>query len=843
MIALLPLSRGAVEPGENLVCNGCFQELDAEGKPMYWAKRGVGCNEAIHFFPDGGPDGLPFIRIGNPKGGVASGEPSFRQQGLVLKEGETYKFSAMVRTHGFRCRHYGIGIINFDWYQDLGIDTLPENQDWTRVERTVTMIPSNSRTYAALLFALDAEGTLDVTDFRIEAVSEGALTASEQTAIVLNQRKPRLVPFSPRLYRIPAADPAVTFRFFGELPKGTAMADYDIVLETAGCGPSRKKLSSEEIRMPLPSGASAGDLHVGLVNRETGDRVFSSYFEFAVVEPPEIDTKGHRPLNNLVTEILNEEIAPGLSEQVFYAPRNGWIFAAVEGPAAETRVVLDGGLEIIDPATPRRETFRKVSAGRHVLAISQAASGGRIVVRAIPEIFCYCPGLNSFVTENPPYGWEFIRKYELPAVTTLDGGVIEDEHIDEFHRLGYTWVGNMRSRALDCVTDLATRLEKSPFIKSGKYDGVACDEQVFLEQDIIERYAIGLTLFRNHGNKMLYSWNGGGIPSTPVDASFVAACINASRGDGLMLHEYYSTTMPSREEAEQRLRADMAKLIGGYRTFYPGSEASLGVILGVFMQMPILSIHSHPEVDFKAHLDLQCQILATDPVAASIACVGGWGTYYADEEHHRWFYRLMRHYFVEGRTDSLAEAYGFNYLPAHLENGDFHAGLDGWAVDGAVAVDRFPGFGIANLGMLGVPNEALDNAAVFHKEGGRTSAISRSVRNLEPGRRYCLQFVTMDADDVRARRNNPRLYAIAARLPAELKVVRELSWIHNDQREVGHYSSSCDAAGHAARINLHHIVFEATVAEAAIVFDNAGAQDGENLGLACISLNPYYSAE
>lgn len=832
------LAWGAVKPGQNLVYNGCFQEVDADGNPVYWLRRGVSSEEFVQYFPDGGPDNLPFVRISNPDGGPTPGEATYRQYGLTLKEGETYKFSALVRTRNFRSRNYGFGVINFDWYQNLNVDTLPENQDWTRVEKTVTMIPSKSNTYVALIFVIDGQGSLDVTDFRIEAVSEGALANSEMSAIVLNQLKPRLVAVSPRLCQIPQDDPAITFRFYGDLPEGTSRPDYDIVLETSGFQPSIHELSGDTVRMNLPEGAKKGDLYVNLVNRATGEKIYSSRVYFDVVVPPEIKTEGYRRLNNCVTEILNAEIAPELSEHEFYAPRNGWIFAAVEGSSpSELKVVMDDSLEVISSAAPRLETFRKVAAGRHTLKISQADSGSRIIVRSVPDIFSYIPCQNSMVPENPPYDWEFHKRYALPAVTTFDGGNIPDEHIAEFHSWGYKWVGNLNSRALSSNTDLASRLERSEFITSSNYDGVACDEQVMNEQDIIERYAAGLYAFRNPENKILYSWNGD-IPSTPVDASFVSSCINASHGEGMMIQEVYAHTMASREEAEQEARANMTKLIDGYRNFFPGCESSLGIILGVFMQVPIISIHSHPEADFKAHLDLQCQILATDPAFDNISCVGGWGTYYADEENHRWFYRLMRHYFVEGRTDSLAEEYGFPYIPAHLDNGCFADGFADWTVDGAVTVEKFPGFGFANLGVL-VREAALDNAAVFHKNGGNTSAVSQVLKNLEPGRRYCLQFVTMDADDVRTRKHNPRIYGITARLPEELELIPELSWLHNDQREKGRYTANSGVA----RINLHHIVFEAKASEATIVFDNAGALDGENLGLTYISLNPYFSAE
>ena len=56
--------------------------------------------------------------------------------------------------------------------------------------------------------------------------------------------------------------------------------------------------------------------------------------------------------------------------------------------------------------------------------------------------------------------------------------------------------------------------------------------------------------------------------------------------------------------------------------------------------MPILSKAQHPEVDCKYYLDMQMNFAANDPVCRDIGLIGHWGSYYADDELHRWSFAL-----------------------------------------------------------------------------------------------------------------------------------------------------------------------------------------------------------
>ena len=267
------------------------------------------------------------------------------------------------------------------------------------------------------------------------------------------------------------------------------------------------------------------------------------------------------------------------------------------------------------------------------------------------------------------------------------------------------------------------------------------------------------------------------------------------------------------------------------------SIGSLGLVFGNFNQVPILSIAHHPEVDYKYALDMQMNYAANDPLFAGIGLIGYWGSYYADEELHRWSFALMRHYAVEGATNMLSGAYGFTYRPDHVMNGDFRGTLDPWKVTGDVRADSHDTFGTRNQNRWGGSGGVGDTFAVLVRGEGGPSVISQTVKGLVPGRKYCLQFAAFDVKDVKANRVAPRRFGIAATLSDGAEIDSSLSWVHVDKRIKGRYAANDGVA----RINLHHTVFTARTAEVELKIDNSTAAVGEELGINYLSVKPYYS--
>jgi hypothetical protein len=153
-----------------------------------------------------------------------------------------------------------------------------------------------------------------------------------------------------------------------------------------------------------------------------------------------------------------------------------------------------------------------------------------------------------------------------------------------------------------------------------------------------------------------------------------------------------------------------------------------------------------------------------------------------------------------------------------------------------VRVDSHPEFARRSQGRWGGNGGVGDTFAVLVRGEGAPATLAQTAKGLVPGRTYCLQFATFDVKDLKANRIAPRRFGINVRLDAGAEIREDLSWVHVDKRTKGRY----DHNNGVARINLHHIVFTARAAETEIVFDNAAAQAGEELGINAVSLNPYF---
>ncbi len=807
---------GEARRGENVLLNGRF-ETDQTVLPLYWAVNAP--KDVVAWRPSDGPGGTPCLSFRNPLGMKEA--VSVRQYGLQLVSNALYRISLRLRTKNFKSRTHGAVAINQGWYWADGVRAFPANADWTLLTSEFRAKASSNGLYSVAVFAIDFSGELDVADFRLEALDERALKGTVPSGSDAASKRPRIVPWGTNLREVPRRAREVVFRGFGKLP-----AHATLVVETGGkavCAPL------ESVRKPvtlmLPEGLPASGMLAARLEA-AGEVLCAERFAYRLVDP--VDTRGHRRLNNFATEVLK---AKGDGDYSFTVTRDSWVFVS-----AKAREVQLDGQPVIDAATPRGETFRHLAYGGHTLAVKGAAAEAPVVVRQIIEIFNYCPGANSFVAENRPYDWDFQRRYVHPAVTTQNGGNVPAEHRAWFRRQGYLWLANLGTTGLKDDDDLQRRLASARGMTQPEYDGLTCDEQFFGQPGILERYIHGLKTYSNPSRKLIYTWIVGKPGSPGVDHEFLSASREASGGRGKVLFEAYCRTRATEAEARAYLADYVTDTVNRYSAWCPGLASNIGVAFGNFNQMPIITLVHHPEVDFKYYLDMQVQLAATDPAFKDLGLVGYWGSYYADREMHRWAFALMRHYCVEGRTELLSKRYGFRYLPGHLENGDFRGSLGGWSVSGDVRADGVKGFGGRNLNRWGGNGGLGDTFAVFTRTAGETNRISQTIRGLVPGRRYCLQFVTFDADDVKAHRIAPRPFGLRATLGQAAEIDPVETWRHVDRRNKGRYAYNDGVA----RINLHHIVFTARAAAIPLSFDDAAATPGEHLGLNSISLNPFY---
>ena len=490
----------AVKPGENLLVNGTF-ESHGQAWPQCWDKGGASTSAN----PTGGPGKTGAVIFSNPeaKQGVSS---SCRQYDLRLLAGETYKISADVKTQGFKSAHCGVIVIDNGWYKEYGLKSFPENTDgWQHLEQTFTLGESTNGVYGVAIFAIDYVGEILFARVKLEAVSAGALAGSSPSPLLLEQSRPRLVAWEPLLNAIPLDNPKLTFRLFGKTER--ALAEYDCVGAIDG-GTVRKRPLVAGLNTLDLSGLAAGDhrLEIAIVERATHKPLLSMAHVITLKALPKVDASAQRRLNNLVVEVLAQPLQATAAAQrfEFSTARDGWVFikaeTKAEAPALSVRV--DSRDTVVTAATDRREAFRELPAGKHTLVVKGAASGGKIVVRSIAEVFNYPACASSQVPQNGKYDWDFHVRHVFPAVTTLNGGSVPEEHRADVRRMGLKWLANVGTTSPKDAADLVARMSQSPGMTAPWYDGFTADEQFFGSAALLP-YTEALRLLPNPENRLV----------------------------------------------------------------------------------------------------------------------------------------------------------------------------------------------------------------------------------------------------------------------------------------------------------------------------------------------------
>lgn len=839
-LLLLPLVAAsvvtaAVKPGENLLVNGNFESLGQSG-PSYWDKgsSNISCD------PRGGPDGTGAVTFSNP--GAEKGiSATCRQYDLQLVAGETYKMSVYVKTRGFTSAHCGVVVIDNGWYKEYGIKSFPQNTTgWQRLEQTFKLGESSNGVYGAVLFAIGYVGEIQFAQVKLEAISEGALAKSSPSPVLLEQTRPRLVAWEPRLNAIPLANPRITFRFFGKTER--PLTEYDCIATIDGTAVQRHPLAPDQNTIDL-AGLAAGDhtLAVAIVERATQAKVFGITHTITLKDIPTVDASAHRRLNNLVVEVLNRPLqATGGGQRFeFSTPRDGWVFIKVDTAAADRSldVRLDDADSVITATTARHEAFREVAVGPHTVVVTGAVSGGRIVVRSIAEVFNYPACASSQVPQNGSYGWDFHVRHVFPAVTTLNGGDIPEEHRPEVRRMGLKWLANVGTTNPKDAADLVGRMSQSPGMTAPWYDGFTNDEQFFSSAASLAYYTEALRILPNPQNRLVYTWIVGKPTIPGLHTDFISAALNASRGRGRLLFEIYCHSRPSEEDAASYLNDRIVDTMARLDEYFPNAAAGTGMILGNFNQIPIISLDVNPEVDYKYYLDMQLHLIATHPLLKDIAVTGYWGSYYDDEELYRWSMRLLRHYCIEGNTEMLSQSYGYRYSPGHLINCDFTDGLKGWtaAPADAIRAGSFAGYGKGSQGRWGASGGTGDSFAIFRRGTAGPGTLTQTATGLTPGKVYTLQFVTADYKDMVARKVDPKQHRLSAVLGPGAEIMPDKSYVFVDRRNSGK-----KADDGWVRINLHHLCFRATASSCTVTFTDAEAEPGTETALNYVMLKPYF---
>ncbi len=780
-------------PGANLLMNSALDSEQSDFPPFWYTQTPT----KTRYTRSGGPGGKGAV--------IMQGDANLRQQGMVLAGGETYRLSGMFKTRNFKAKSFMFVVHNFAWQKDVGFRSIPQNPDgWVKLEQDLVLVPSNTpaNVYGVALHIAGATGELMATDLKLEPLSEKARTDSKNPMAIPARQ---IIPLSPLLTQIPVENPVLSFTV-GKLPLPNESYECHFRINGKEFNtPVAKNGGFRAALHGMPAGTYA--LRAELRERATGKPIADANFTVTLRKTPEIRDDQFKRLNNLVTEVLNADTESG-KELTFHLPRNGWVY--IQSPEGAD-MILDGKIRLTAP-----EMFQNLNAGKHTL--KAAGGNGRIIVRSIPEILCYP------VTAG---GWQFVKKHVLGNVTTMNrsGEKLTEEQIREIRKTGAVVIASCGVRQTEDA--MLKAMQSNDALKLPGISGFTSDECFFTNPQVLSNYVKALTKFDPKG-KLVYTWIVG-KPSTILHTDFMSAALNASDGRGRLLYEAYCIPYPT-EEAERTYLDDMlVATFRQFKQFHPEAEKGTDIILGAFTRPGYMTLNSISEVDYKCALDIQMNVLANHPEFSQLGGVGYWGFSYADEEMIRWGYALLRHYAIEGNTEPLSKKYGFTYRLPFLKNCDFESGLEHWNTKGAVSSDsaakiRYGGKNQKRWGGTG------NTFCRFTKKPDATAEISQTAKGLTPGKLYALHFITADLKDIKANKIAPRRYGIDVTLKGAevLPEKRMLSVNAGNKRDV-------------AYINHHKLIFKANAPEVEVIFDNAKAQDGEELILNFIQLTPYFN--
>ena len=795
--------------GENLITNGRF-EAGRLTYPEFWIPSET--KDLMVYNSFGGPDGQASIVFVAGKGG------GLRQLGLVLVAGEKYKLSGYYQTKNFKAAATKVIIHNAGWVDDAGVTNFSANTAWTPFETTFTAFDSKDKKYGVAVYVKDIQGEIQFASLKLEALTEKGISGS--SAAIAAAKIGRLTPMQPLLNHIPAGKPELSLRCLDKLSK--AYTEYDVVY---GDPAQKNSLSQDGLVTLNLNGLSPGDhqLLVNLIERASGAKIFENGYLITIVKTPKIDSSNHKILNNLVTEILNQSVS---AELQFSNPRDGWVFISVP---AESKVKLDGKELYLSAGRP--EAVALLTAGQHTLNIA-GPGDGRVVVRAIAEIFNYPALSSSAVTGNGSYGWDFMKKHVNYALTTLNGGILNpDKEIrDEIKQLGLIWLAN-NVAARNPSPEVARQIDAEQGLNNPQFAGITCDEFGFNDVTLLNRYSQMLRQVHNANNRLIYTWIVG-KPNMCLHSDFMSTAVNASRGKGKLLFEAYCYPQANEKSAQAYLDDFLVDTIRKFNEFYPRVNSSTGMVLGNFNQIAnSVSLDHDPAVDFKYYLDMQLNVIANRPEFKNLALVGYWGSHHADEELYRWSFKLMRHYAIEGKKNMLSEEYGFKYNPDLLKNGDFASGLTNWRKTGTITADSLADYGKNSQKRWNASNNTGDTFAKFNRGDSPANKLSQTATNLVAGRLYCLKFAVADYQDVKNKKVNPRMLGLNVELPG-VAIIKDKSYVYIDDHK--------DKKNDFGRINLHRIVFRAVTAEQPIIFSDEQAAPNQELILNYVKLTPYF---
>ena len=525
-------------------------------------------------------------------------------------------------------------------------------------------------------------------------------------------------------------------------------------------GPSAATPLELDVR-ELPWGAY--DLHVSLI--DAGGRALISTKRLATILPG--DKQQVRVLNNLVSELMDAR-SRGLLGQTcieFMNPRDGWVWFSAVGDCT----VKTGNASLLtsEANKPATEAMRLLPAGKHVLEVSGQPS--ELIVRAIPALVynIYWPNAPGG-QRIEPFGlhtWERLSKHMLPNVNTIESVVVDTPEHREWLAQGKHWSPHVQAPGLidkqawtiDKMREVwlnpgkPTAWRERPRFTLDKFTGISVDEYAGSgpSAEIVRMTTSSIADLADHPSYAGKFW----VPyfantrgANAEDRPFLKTVL----GNGWPFkEEVYLSEMPTESENQLAIRDDFAKVASKYEAASHGSVRRMIFVLS-YSGLGTMSANRCPQADFRIHLDMQVQALATSPEYFGLWGVEAYRSDNVDEEILNCMGMLLRHYCIEGKTGRMLSD---PYELKHVANPDFIDGTQGWQVQAAeprnVRTDTFAGYGTIQ-GRYPRTTGIGDTFAVLTRSATAPNTVSQQLRGLTPGRLYSLKAFTGDYADLQS---------------------------------------------------------------------------------------------
>ncbi|MBI3921119.1 MAG: hypothetical protein HY318_06855 [Armatimonadetes bacterium] len=263
-------------------------------------------------------------------------------------------------------------------------------------------------------------------------------------------------------------------------------------------------------------------------------------------------------------------------------------------------------------------------------------------------------------------------------------------------------------------------------------------------------------LKKEHPDRNAYLYCCGPI-LTEAEAESLRPVIDALKDTGgKLVLEAYLTEKPTLEAALGHIKARLHDETPVLQKVYPDFARNTVLAVGAFDRFGP-ELNACPHTDFRVFLDMQLQLVATDPGWRNLYGLQPYLTYHMTEETQRWFSKLLRHYCIEGKTELLSKEYGWKYMLDHLQSPDFEQGTYGyWKLSDEASMKHKILSGLPYMqGRYDVDtHENLLQGSSFlwtKRKADAPNVFSQEVRNLQPGKCYSVKMWVGDYNDLIAK--------------------------------------------------------------------------------------------